>query len=68
METEKKMLKLQEFANAIGYTPQYLSMLIQKGVVTPRVSSTGRRFFYDTDVIDWFDGVESDLFKRKASK
>ena len=64
----EKILKLKEFAERVGITPEWLSKLIRQGKVIPRLRGVNQRYFTESDVKDWIEGNESPLFVREQPK
>ena len=64
----KNALTIRQFADGIGYSAEWVSRLIRKGKITPRVRGAGQRYFLQSDVEDWLEGNPSPLFNRDAEK
>ena len=67
-EDMKKALTIRQFAEGIGYSAEWVSRLIKKGKITPRVRGAGQRYFLQSDVEDWLEGNPSPLFNKEAQK
>jgi hypothetical protein len=60
-----KAISIKQFAEGIGYSPEWVSKLIRRGKIIPRVRGAGQRYFLQSDVEDWLEGRESPLFVRE---
>lgn len=58
----ERAINIRQFAEAIGYSPEWVSKLIKKGVIKPRQRPTGKRYFLWSDVEDWLNDRPSELF------
>lgn len=68
LTNRKNVLNIKQFAKRIGLSPEWVSRLISKGKITPRIRGCGQRYFLDSDVDDWLNGRESPLFKREGKQ
>ena len=64
----KNALTIGQFVERIGYSAEWVSRLIKKGKITPRVRGAGQRYFLQSDVEDWLEGNPSPLFNKEAQK
>lgn len=68
LTNRKNVLNIRQFAKRIGLSPEWVSRLVSKGKITPRIRGCGQRYFLDSDVDDWLSGRESPLFKREDNQ
>lgn len=67
MIDENAVLTLRKFSKLINVAPSTLTFWEQRGLIVPRKTATGKKYFIGKDVLDYLNNNKSRVFPNGAN-